>query len=293
MSDEAVSAYISRRRIGEAEITLVSEGSCLWAPRLSVPEPEWRRALPEADAQGRIPIGFAVAHIRLGDASVIVDPGFDDPGSAWQARFDAAFPSLAGLVRTPGLRAALAHIGVAPDRITHVLITHAHADHFAGVTAERDGRQHARFPRARHLVGRADWERNPKRAEPASDLAVRLAAIERLGLLDLLDGEREVAPGITAIPAPGETPGHMIVRVRSGAASFYYLGDLFHHACEVEHPDWAPPGRDGAALRASRDALVADATASGALLVYSHGRFPGWGRIRRTAAGPRWEAAPA
>jgi glyoxylase-like metal-dependent hydrolase (beta-lactamase superfamily II) len=101
--------------------------------------------------------------------------------------------------------------------------------------------------------------------------------------------ETEIVPGITLVPAPGETPGHCIVRVRSRDASFYYLSDLFHHTCEVEHPDWVSPGRDQAAMRQSRDLLFAAAMAEVPILVYAHHPFPGWGRIRPKGAGYTWE----
>ncbi len=290
MFSELHSAYVASRRVGAADVTIISEGSCRWAPRFQVPEAEWRRAVPEADAGGRIPIGFNVAHVRCGGASIIIDPGFDDPLSSWQQSFAAHSPSLADIARTPGLASALAGIDVAPGGVTHVLITHTHNDHFAGIMAERDGGLRARFPRARHILGRAAWETNPRREEPASDFVVRLGAIHRLGLLDLIDAEREIVPGVAMIPSPGEMPGHMIVRIQSGGDRFYYLGDLFHHACEVEHPDWSPPGRDLAALRVSRQAFIADVADTGAAAVYTHARFPGWGRIRRTAEGVRWES---
>jgi glyoxylase-like metal-dependent hydrolase (beta-lactamase superfamily II) len=93
------------------------------------------------------------------------------------------------------------------------------------------------------------------------------------------------------IPAPGETPGHSIVRVRSAGQSFYYLGDLFHYSCEVEHPEWMDPGRDPATMRHSRDQLMAEAASSHALLVFTHAPFPGWGSIVPTATGYRWEWA--
>jgi hypothetical protein len=41
---------------------------------------------------------------------------------------------------------------------------------------------------------------------------------------------------------PGETPGHLIVRVESDGQRCYLVGDLLHHGCEVVHLDWAPPG---------------------------------------------------
>ncbi len=97
--------YVSSRKIGDATVTVICEGSCLWAPRFDVPEAAWRRAMPDADADGRIRIAFNLAHIRLGDASVLVDPGFDDPSSSWDQAFGARWASY---TRTPGLGVALA-----------------------------------------------------------------------------------------------------------------------------------------------------------------------------------------
>ncbi|MGH2403524.1 MAG: MBL fold metallo-hydrolase [bacterium] len=280
------SASISSRRIGDATVTLIAEGSCLWAPRFAVSEDARRAAMPDADPDGRIPIAFTTAHLSIGGASIVIDPGLDDPGSSWDRAFAGRWP---GYTRTAGLAAALQALRIHPEDVTHVLITHAHDDHFAGVVVERSRGQEARFPRARHFIGRADWEDNPKRGDPATDLEGRLGAIARLGLLDVVDGEREVVPGVSMFHSPGETPGHYAVRVKSRGESFYHVGDLFHHACEVAHPDWTPPKRDPAIVRRSRERLLAEAAASSATVVFTHERFPGWGRIATAPDGFRWE----
>ncbi|TMI92916.1 MAG: MBL fold metallo-hydrolase, partial [Bacillati bacterium ANGP1] len=148
--------FTATRKIGDAAVTIISEGSMSWAPKFVAPEAEWRRAVPEVGADGAITIGLNLAHIRIGNASILIDPGLDDPDSAWQRRFAARWP---GVRRSPGLERALEALGVRAGEVTHVLITHAHGDHFGGVTVEREGRDAARFPRARHLIGRADWAR--------------------------------------------------------------------------------------------------------------------------------------
>ena len=53
---------------------------------------------------------------------------------------------------------------------------------------------------------------------------------------------REIVPGVATLHAPDESSDHSIVRVASGGQTFYALGDLFHHACEVDHMDWPRPG---------------------------------------------------
>ena len=77
----------------------------------------------------------------------------------------------------------------------------------------------------------------------------------------------------------------------SAGAHAYYLGDLFHHPCEVAHPDWVLMGRDQAAMITARQRLSADAVRTDALLVCTHTIFPGWGRIVRAEGAYRWYGA--
>ena len=278
--------FVASRRIGEAIVTVISEGTLRWAPKFQISEAERRRAMPDAGEDGRLTLGLNLAHVRLGAASIVIDPGCDAPSSVWAAEFAAKWP---GLTRTAGLDAALRGIDEAPDAVTHVLITHAHEDHFAGVAEERGADLVLRFPNARHVVGRPDWEEHPARKEPESALVRRLALAARRGLLETVDGAQDIAPGVAMIPAPGETAGHYVVRIASGGRRFYYLGDLFHVPCEVEHVEWAPPNRDVGALVSSRRAVLADAALHDSVLMFSHDSFPAWGRVTRAGTGYRWQ----
>jgi glyoxylase-like metal-dependent hydrolase (beta-lactamase superfamily II) len=277
-------AYITARRIGEATVTLINDGMLRWNPQLQAPKDEVRQATPEAEADGTLSLGLFVAHIKLGDASILIDTGYDDPSPEF-ARQHPQFSS------SPGVRAGLASIGVRPEEITHVLFTHPHGDHIVAATVERDGVRMPRYPHARYAIGRHDWQGNPAREQADSPQALHLGTLDRLGLLDLTDGEQEVVPGVAMIVTPGESPGHSIVRVDSAGARFYFLGDLFHHPCEVEHTDWVSPGRDREVMQASREKLIAETIDSDATLAFSHGQFPPWGRIVRADGGQRWEYA--
>lgn len=271
--------YVEARRFGDATVTLINDGSgqSTIVKQLTAPVSEWRRHAPEASARGEIVVNYQAAHVAIAGASILIDLGFDDPSdqSPWKEPQHH---------RTPGIQAGLASIGVQPEDVTHVLVTHAHGDHFAGGAV--DGRP--RFPRAAVCLGRADWEGNPARSQADAMLDRHLGTIERAGLLQLVDGEHEVVPGVTMIHAPGESRGHSIVRVASGGQTFYFLGDLFHHPSEVINLDWVSGGRDAVVMRASRDALLAVAVPIGATLVYTHSVFPGWGTIVRDGRGYRW-----
>lgn len=288
MTGQSPASYVSSRRIGDATVTVINDGS-IPIPVGSVfppPEAEWIRTHGGADANDRLSSGQMVIHIQVGNGSILIDPAYDDPGSAWNGHFATKWP---GLTRTPGMEAGLASIGVRPEEITHVLITHAHDDHFAGVIAERGGRNDVRFPNARHVINRADWEDNPRRDKPDYDLSVRLGTVAQRGLLDLVDGDREIVPGVAMIHAPGETPGHSIIRLDSEGARFYALGDLFHHPAEISHLDWASPWVNLPTMRASRDRFLAEAVPANATIVFTHENFPAWGRIVAADDGYRWE----
>ena len=287
MSDLPPSAYVASRRFGDATVTIISDGYIRGKVALPLPESEWRPAIPEADAEGLISYGLNFLHIQSGDASIVIDPsGLDDPSAEMVRDFMSHYPAY---LITPGLEAGLASIGVGLNDITHVLLTHGHLDHFRGMITERAGKQVPRFPNARYLVGAGDWDESYQKAKHDSGRNLCYGVVEAAGQLETVAEDREFVPGVTMIPAPGESPGHCIMRVQSQGETFYYLGDLFHYAAEVEHLDWQDPGRDPVAMRKSRNRLLSEVADTDTVLLYTHSPFPGWGRIVSTPTGYRWQ----
>lgn len=272
---------VSTRQVGDARVTVIRDATDLWTPYWQVPEAEWRRAMPEADPAGEMSFDMSVFHVALGSASVLVDLGFGDAAERYMKRLP--------YYRSAGVVAGLATIDVRPEDVTHVVITHTHGDHIMGATVGRDDRA-ARFPRARHLLQRAERASDSAPEWASAPEKDQLGALERLGLLDLVDGDHQVAPGIDMLHAPGESPGHSVLRVRSRRETFLCLGDLFHHVAEVEHLDWLPAARDPALSATSRRRFVDEAIESNALCTFTHQPFPCWGKIVREGSGQRWFA---
>jgi len=162
------------------------------------------------------------------------------------------------------LEEQLAAAGAGP--VTDVVITHAHFDHINGLTKVVDGRRVPTFPAARHYLGAGDW--NP--AEFGDLENNTLAVIEQHGLLTLVRGPLELAPGLDIMPAPGETPGHQLLHVQTGEREAYITGDLYHHTLEFDEPGrnvtWAEPG----SMAPSKAMLMARAEASGAGVYFAH-----------------------
>jgi glyoxylase-like metal-dependent hydrolase (beta-lactamase superfamily II) len=139
-------------------------------------------------------------------------------------------------------------------------------------------------------VPRADWL-DPEMQTAAADrtsLAGRtLAMLDRLGLLETVEGNRTLTDGIEIIHAPGETTGHQIVRVQSDGQTFYSLGDLYHHPIEIERPEWGTWWSDPQTTQASRAWLVDAALRENAVLAATH--LSTVGRLRSTDAGIAWD----
>jgi glyoxylase-like metal-dependent hydrolase (beta-lactamase superfamily II) len=281
----AASEYVQSRPLGDVTVTAINDGTLALPVELTVAEEVWRQEI-DADAEGKIPVDIHVLLVQSADATILIDVGLDEPGSGWDKRFLEEWP---GSRRTPGVIAGLASVGIEPEDVTHVLVTHTHFDHVVGLAAEHDGRLVARYPNAHVVLGRADWENVP-REHLQPQARARIGAVAEAGLLDLLDGEREIVPGVTMIPAPGESPGHSIMRISSDRDTLYAVGDLVHFAAEVEHSDWMVPWADPKQMAVSRRKLFDDAISSDALVVFSHGNFPPWGRIVcNENSGFRWQ----
>jgi glyoxylase-like metal-dependent hydrolase (beta-lactamase superfamily II) len=192
-----------------------------------------------------------------------------------------------GTTPPPPLVEQLAQAGISADAVAHVIITHAHFDHFNGLTEEVGGEWLPVYPNAVHYLGEGDWNVMQHKLWQAGSLEARtFGVLHRLGKLALVKEEREVAPGVTILPAPGESPGHQIVRVEVGDSILYHTGDLIHHPIEIEHPQWACWWAERPQHDETRNQLIGRALSENATLVASH--VPGMGRIEQTAQGLRW-----
>ncbi|CAK0842506.1 unnamed protein product, partial [Prorocentrum cordatum] len=104
-------------------------------------------------------------------------------------------------------------------------------------------------------------------------------------MVDLVDGEVELLPGLRLLPCPGHTPGHQAVRIDGGAGRVaYFVGDALHQAQQILEPGLCPvPAARRRPLRVR--ALLDRASREGALLLSPHLPFPGCGRVRAEGGG--------
>ena len=219
-------------------------------------------------------------HIAMPGVSVLVDAGlYDYPPDAPQL--------IPGYQPPLDLFAGLAQRQIKLDEIQQVIITHAHGDHFNALTALRNGHYAPCFPNARHYLGRADWEVAQKALQDPNSLESHtFGVLNQQGLLEWVDQPRDLGNGVQILPAPGESPGHQVVRLHSEGQTLYCIGDLYHLTAEVENPTWVVRWTNGEANQRSRQAFNEMAISENALLVATH--IVPLGRLTHTASGYTW-----
>jgi len=133
----------------------------------------------------------------------------------------------------------LADLGLRPEDIDVVTLSHLHADHI-GWLADFDGEPV--FPRATVHISRADWEHfvtGHADPAPAPHLLHALEESARRGRIEFADGETDVVPGLRRLPAPGHTPGHTIHVVHDHGERVLLFGDAMYCPHQMTETDWA------------------------------------------------------
>lgn len=263
----AGNAAFHRVRLGQFEVTTLLAGSRLNdTPReifgLNVDDATFKAASDAAFIpHDRAVQVFTPTLVNTGSSLILFDTGLDPAG----------------------ITAALAAAGYAPDQVDLVVLSHMHGDHIGGLA---DDAGTPTFAKARYVAGaveHAHWS--------GTDNAGFAAKVKPLtAQTTLLDDGGTVAPGITALLAPGHTPGHMAFHLESDGQRLLLGGDLANHPVwSLAHPDWEVKyDQDKAQAAATRRKVLGMLAADRIPFIGYHMPFPGLGYVETTGQGFRF-----
>ena len=186
-----------------------------------VPKVVWERHKP-ADDLNRVEMACVGMIVRHNGKVILCETGIGTKLDEKRAR--------QVVLREPeGALLALKRLGIRPDEVDVVLSTHLHWDHAGGFTRlSEGGRVEATFPKAKHFVQRSEWDFaldcDPR--SKAAYLAEDFVPVADAGLVEFVDGDAEILPGVELRLTGGHTPGNQIVIFRAGDLAAAMTGDL-------------------------------------------------------------------
>ena len=238
-----------------------------------VPKALWQRECPP-DERNRIRLSCNCLLLKTGRELALLDAGFGE-------RFSRRERAMYGMDGAQALRGSLAAAGVAPEAITMVALTHLHFDHFCGCLIQGPTGLAPLFPNAIHAVQRGEWDdalagrstmRTSYRPEELHTLARRVE-------VRFLDGDSELAPGLTTFVTGGHTRAHQGFRLEAGGHVLVYPGELIPTRLYLR-PYWNM-AYDMFPYQTStrKQHFAAEAAARGWIVAWDHDPDAPWSRI--------------
>ena len=214
-----------------------------------------------------------VVVVRSGGRTILVDSGLGN-------QFE-------GFPRAGQLTLRLEAAGIGLGAITDVVLTHLHMDHIGGLLV--DGVKEQLRPDVRIHVAATEvkfWAAPDfsRTAMPSPIPDVLRATAQRFlseyhSHLRTFDEQHEVAPGVVVSRTGGHTPGHSVVRLKSGGERLTFAGDAIFPV-SFDHPEWHNGfEHDPEESTKVRIKLFRELAANGELLVATHLSFPSVGRV--------------
>ena len=224
--------------------------------------------------EGKLAVGYNCFLVRTGEQNVLVDTG----------RGTRLGPDKGRLLQ--GLRS----LGLEPEDIGVVVITHADGDHIGGLL-DKDG--DPVYPNAHYVMWQGAWDYWASDDVPdwPQELlgSIRDTYARIKDRVKLVEGETEFLPGLWLVPAVGHKADHVVVRVASQGEQLLFVGDAIVHPLLIEYLDWYT-GFDlvpEQALETKRRLLDWAATEQ-MLLSATHFPFPALGLVRQSNGGWEW-----
>jgi glyoxylase-like metal-dependent hydrolase (beta-lactamase superfamily II) len=185
-----------------------------------VPRNLWEKAAPP-DGENRISMAMRTLVARGPGRTVVVDTG---AGVGYGEKLGRIY----AFEKTVSPADYLKPLGIAPEDVTDVVITHLHFDHAGGAAVPGENGWDLAFPNASHHVQRTQWEHAlaPNPRDRASYFRERIELLAKKGALVLHEGDWSLTPGLDVLAFDGHTPGQHLPLFSGGESALLFCGDL-------------------------------------------------------------------
>ena len=191
-----------------------------------VPKIMWEKLIPPND-KNLVPLDTNLLLLKAPGKIILIDSGLGDVFTDRERKIYGAYNS-------SSLEVGLLGLDVKPEEIDIVILSHLHADHACGTIKTENGKEVQRFKNAKVILQKSEWEDavNPDERTAAGYLMNHLSILDEYKVLELVEGEAEILPGIKVVKTGGHTEGHQGVEISANGQKLIYYGDIVptsHH----------------------------------------------------------------
>ncbi|MBV9480275.1 MAG: MBL fold metallo-hydrolase [Acidobacteria bacterium] len=220
---------LPRTTLGDFELTIFSDGVYQLDGGTFfgvVPKAMWEKKM-RADDKNLVYAGLNSVLVRTGKQTVLVETGI---GNKLSEKMTKIYGQPAELIEQ------LSQARIAPDEIDIVINTHLHFDHCGWNTVRSGNLLLPTFPRAKYYVQKGEWQHARSRFERdrISYIGENYDPLVESGQMELLDGDREIVPGIYVRVFPGHTQHMQAVVFESAGQKACYISDLIPTTAHID-----------------------------------------------------------
>ncbi len=176
--------------------------------------------------ESAMPMDFFAWALVGGGRTIVVDTSFDQAGAAKRDR-QIVFPVEQGLEA----------VGVRPDAVADVVLTHMHWDHAGNNGLFPQARYHVQDREMGFCTGRCMCHAFMRRPFEVEDVMAMVRRVHA-GDVQFHDGSGEVAPGVTVHLVGGHSQGLQVVRVRTTSATASGRTPTASRPCSTGNTIW-------------------------------------------------------
>jgi glyoxylase-like metal-dependent hydrolase (beta-lactamase superfamily II) len=246
-----------------------------------VPKALWAKAYNPGDELNRIPLAASPLLVRWEDNVLLIDTGNGN-------KFNDKFAQIYGIDREKSsIEDAIKRFGLSSNDITHVILTHLHFDHAGGATVYRNGKLEPTFTKAKYYVQKThlDWAKSPTEKDRASFVKDDYEPLIAEGILETVEGDGELMPGISVLPLFGHTKSMQLVKLSDAGSTLVYVADLFPTSAHVNVPFVMGYDNNPLTTIDEKKKLLPQAYEEGWLIAYEHDAFTQASKVVSTDKG--------